>query len=619
MAALLLAGHQVSAHDLAYKIPKNAYAVVSVRTDQLFNLLSIQEFNQSALGRKVLSKISGADHFKLQDMGIDLSSPVYYYYRNTDSVSYHCMLIPMADAVQMDRFVQRKSGGERIQQDGERRMLGDMKDGSLFMWNDRMALMMVPVVKDPAPWPYAETTTEEMPVAVDSAVAAIVEVAPPPPPRIMRKGRKTVAKKKYRRATAPRAEEVLVVEAPAEDNEYARIRQRKDSLARTWGMLYAEKVFNKTHESASILDNEAYIRSIDKNAVAAVYLASAQDLYTSITGSYFLRKYMGKTISGYGPINARLYLDQHQARLTAEMALSNAKAAAYSRIYNHRMNKDFLKYVNNERMIAFMGYSMDTRAYLDEFPKLMEQTYGQVFGLNSRKYREELSLASDLFSLLLDEEAVAQVIKGDGLVLLNGLSRKTVTYTTYEYNDNYERKEVEKTKTETLPDFLFMCSSDDTRLIRKLLKYGIEKEQITLHNGIYTFNKKAMKSPLPIHLLIKDGIIFVGTSIRDMQAISTDTYESHVSRAQRELIMDNNMSFYFDPYNLRGKFSQKEIGSVRNFERMNRLLGNSGVFYARSNGIEGNYITTELVAEVPEGNSNALQYFFSLVNDLAKD
>ena len=627
IAALALMGYSASATDLAYKIPKNAFAVASLKTDQLFSLLSVPDFSRSVIGKQLLRGLSGQQHsaHTIQDMGISLSSPLYYYNRKTDSVYYNCVLISVADVRKMDNFIENIGEGT-IQRDGDIRMLSSRYDKSLFMWNDEMALFIMPYVTQSYDrWSsYNDyTATEENPVAIaiDTAVMtvaiaeAVAEPAPPAPrynkkKTTSKKGRYTKTKKKY--YTPP----VIVEEVPVDE------KPDKNILALAWARQYAEKVFRKTPNSSSILDNRSYLRSTDKDAVATLYVKNMPDVYSGLFGRFY-GKYMGQGMAGYGAMNARLYMGRDEARLTAELELSDRMANAYDRIYNsRRINKDFLKYINGDRMIGFASYSMDTRAYLDEFPRLMAQTYGSYFvgGSNKNKYKQEMSLSADFLSLLLDEEAVAEVIKGDALLLLNDVSRKTVTYTTYDYDDNYERKEVEKTKTETQPDFLLMLSSDDTRLIRKLLRYGIDKEQVNYNNGIYSFSKKAMKSsPLPVHMLIKDGIIFVGTSLRDLQDINSDRYEAHVSRAQKDLILNNTMSLYFNPRNLRGKFNQKDMGSFKDLQKLNNLLGNSGVLYARSGGIHGNYISSELVAEVPGNNENALQYFFSLIDDANKD
>ncbi len=630
IAALAFAGLNVSAQDFAYKIPRNATAVATLKTDQLFELISVQEFNKSFAGMKLLKALSQNQvrtYTSIREFGIALNAPMYYYNRQTDSISYHCIILPLANAEQFERFVTgAKSGGRIERMDGINTLVLPSHDKSILMWNGGLAFIITGQLKKnffldannkgQYGSMYPDGAASAFNYGNDADTTAMMEpAAPPPPPKTKKYHGRAVAKKSKRPQTAPVSmEEERGTEVAVQEMMYPD--RRKDSLAGTWAKEYALRVFSKTEDASSILDNEAYQRSTDKNAAASIYLSSLQSMYGDLTGSYYFKQ-MGSFIRGGKSINAKLYLGRDEARITTDLEMTGAGADDWRRIYNHHLNPDFLKYIDGDRMIGFIGYSIDTKAYLEHFPKMMEQTYGSYMGINGDKYREELSKGADLVSLLLDEEAVAQVIKGDALFLFNGVSTRKVTYKSYEYSgDNYESKEVVKTRMETLPDFLMMVSSDDTRLIRKLLKYGVDKGQMTMQDGIYSVREGAMKFPVATHLLIKDGIIFIGTSRNDLLDIRNDSYEAHISKAQKSLLLDNNASMYFNPAMLRGKIPQKEFGSLKKWNRLNTFLGNTGVLYAKS-GIEGNHFTGELVAEVPEDHENALRYFFSLIDDMA--
>lgn len=636
IAALILASLPAAAQDFAYKIPRTAAAVATLNTDQLFNLLSVSEFDRSFAGMKLLKSLSEKQerpYKSIRDLGISLSAPMYYYYRQTDSISYHCVLLPLANAQKLERFLAgAKTGGRIERRDGLNTLHLSPHDKTVLMWNEELALIITPQLKnnffkDPQAAARYEMLNEEDavvaeysgPQAVDTAMMADImesEVIEPMPAR--KKGQKTatVRKKKTTQKFSPPVirEEEGVVEEAAMPITYPW--QRKDSLAGAWANEYAQRVFSKAEDASSILDNEGYQRSTDKNAVGALYVANVQRIYGGFLESFYPKR-MGSLVQGYGSMNAKLYLDRNEARMTSELELDGVHADDWRRVYDHRINPAFLNYINTDRVVGFMGYSFDTKSYLELFPKMMEQTYGGFLGLDGNKYNQELSLGADLVSLLLDEEAVAQVVKGDALLLFNGVSTKKVTYKSYEYNnDNYESKEVTRTKMESLPDFLLMISSDDTRLICKLLKYGVDKDQMTEQDGIYSVREGALKTPLATHFMIKDGIIFIGTSRSDLYEIRNGSYEAHIGKAQKKLLMDNNLSMYFNPANLRDKIPQKTFGSMKTWNQFNTFLGSTGPMYARS-GINGNHFTGEVVAEIPEGHENALKYFFSLIDDIA--
>jgi len=696
LSAFLLSAYAANAQDLAYKIPKNAMAVASVRGEQLLQLMTVAEFDQSYLGKELLEEINYSkrkDKFKsIEDFGIKLNGTVYYFNQQTDSISYNCLLIPLADAQKFEKIFKQRDR-DKIVRNGENRKLYNDGDKALLNWNNEFAYFVFGDLKDKfleedsvmaerygikevnysdyynnyAPeaveaddsyavdtaygvveaYPVVEATKDEYYEGVKEMAYEDIPVDAPPPP-VMYVEPKSVGidrddeedddapvmvqveeQTDYIDAPPVVAEAAYdvayttVEAAPANDfntsaynKAYEQQRAIKSKLTTDWVNGFASKGFSKTSINNSILENAAYLRSLDNSAVATFYLSDMQSLYTGFL-PYVSRRYFGLSniMEGYGSVNAKLFMDNEAMRITSEMEVDEAKATAYKKMYKRKPNKKFAKYINSDKMVGFVSYSLDTEEYLNEFPKMLNSNYGRIFGL----YSDEIGLSAELFSLLLDEKAVAKVVKGDAILLLNDIGPKEYTYTTYDYDDDYKRTEVKKTKTETLPDFLFMMSTDDTRLIMRLLNYGINKEKVTLKNGIYTLDNKITRgNPFSIHVLIKDGILFCGTSYRDIQQISTDNYHGNLSKEHRNLLLKNNMSMLFNPKNIVGKISAKEFGNVRKLTDFNNLMGSTGPMYARTTGVKNNRISGEMVAEVPQDKVNALKYFFSLIEQAAK-
>lgn len=687
LSAFLLSAYAAQCQDLATKIPKDAMAVASVRGEKLLDLMSVAEFNQSFLGKELLEEFnnnkSKGIYTSIEDFGIRLNAATYYFNQQTDSISYNCLLIPIADAQKFEKIF-KQHDRDKIERNGTTRKLYHKGDKALLQWNEDFAYLVFGDLKDrfleedsvmaerygikevnysdyynnetttveAADYTpdYADTvmtvTTEAYPAVTASEVVEesikemayedIPEDAPPPPvvydiaPPEPVEGIKVydendaVAVEAARAADAAGNEEYTVVEAvpssyynsSAYDKAYNEQREIKNKLTSDWVNGFATYGFNKTGSNNSILGNPAYLRSLDNNAAATFYLSDLQSLYSGFM-PYVSRRYLGLSniMEGYGSVNAKLFLNKEDMRITTEMEVDDKKAAAYKKMYKHKPNKKFAKYINSDKLVGFISYSFDTEEYLKEFPHMLSNGYGSYFGL----YSDEIGIGSELFSLLLDEKAIAKVVKGDAVLLLNDISPKEYTYTTYDYDDDYKRTEVKKTKTETLPDFLFMMSSDDTHLIERLLGYGIKKEKIVLKNGIYTLDNKITRgNPFSVHILIKDGIVFCGTSYRDIQQISTGNYQGNMTKEQKGLLLKNNMSAFFNPKNIVGKFSKKEFGNLRKLELFNTMMGNTGLMYAKTTGVKNNRISGEMIAEVPEGKENALKYFFSLIDQASK-
>jgi hypothetical protein len=679
------------AQDLVKKIPSNAFTVATIKGDNVFKLMFVKDFNESFLGKKLLTETSKSldqNLNSIEDFGVNLEKNMYYFNQLSDSITYNCFLIPLKDATKFESLIKDKD--KKIIVDGDVRTLKMPDNGGVIIkWNKDMLYFITGSIRssffaDSAnsarygikdikyQTNYGDVAALESTTTVDSTAAVasdVVVVDVPAPPTIgesypqmesrevvkkkqptqkrksatkKSKGKKKGVKSKPK-AIAKKPKKVIEIKEPmievvdspymeegyttdstavmteagdADDryDEYQKEREEQDSLkkelAMVWMTAEGNKIFTANYES--IEKNKSYTSSLDSKAIAELWVSSLQDAYNSIApefGTY------GKSglMKGYGSLNAKLFMDEKSFRISTGLELAKDQADAYKKIINRKLNKKFLKYVNSDKAIGFMGYSIDTKAYLEEFPKLMKQTYGSFLGKNME---EEIELGTDLFSLLLDEEAVSMVVKGDAMFVINGLNTKDVTYTTYDYDDDYNRKEVTKTKKETLPDFLFMFSSEDHRLMNKLIKYGMNKNYVTVNNNIYKIEEK--KSPVDIYFMIKDGIVFFGNSLTEMESINNNTFVPAISKSHKTLLAKNNFSFLFNAKNLVGKVPTEEIGGEETAKKFNETLGKMGNIYMKSNPIKGNVVSADISAEIPNGHENALKYLFSLIENASK-
>lgn len=664
--ALLFLAEINYAQDLIKKIPANAFTVATIKGDNVFKLMFVKDFNESFLGKKLLTETSKSleKEFKsIEDFGINLEKNMYYFNQLNDSITYNCFLIPLKDAAKFENLISDKE--KKFITEGEIRTMVLPDSTSIIKWNNSMLYFVTGSIRSSffadsaksAKYGIKDIRYQGYDNVADSSIvltdttyvtteAPMVEVIAPPQiekaevsknTKVKNSKKKAVKKKKAPKKTVKKTKKVADIEAGSVDitetvetytdsafvdtansndlyNNYQKERNEQDlkkkQLAFIWMNEQAGKIFSSSYES--IETNKSYTASLDNKAIAEVWISSLENAYGAIMpelGAYGKAQVM----KGYGSLTAKLFMDNKSFRISTGLELAKEQADAYKKIMNRKLNKNFLKYVNSDKAIGFMGYAIDTKAYLEEFPKLLKQTYGAFLGGNMD---EEIELGTDLFSLLLDEEAVSKVVKGDALFVINGLKSREVSYTTYDYDEDYNSTEVKKTKKETLPDFLFMFSSEDTRLINKLIKYGVNKNHVIQNNNIYKIEEK--KSPIDLYFMIKDGIVFFGNSLNEMESIGNNTFKGTINKHDKNLLSKNNFSFLFNAKNLVGKVPTEEIGGEETAKKFNSTLEKMGLIYMKSNPIKGNIVSAEISAEIPNGHENALKYLFLLIENAAK-
>lgn len=603
-AALIFTSITLSsfAQDLAHKIPSDALAVATIKGKNLTDLMSLKEFNTTFIGKEILSKLSkDADKAvnSVEDLGFNLSSSLYYYNRSNDSLSFNCFLAPVKNAEQIDELYARTNQTFVVREGIRSYYNADSTE--VAHWDNKSFLFVAATGK--SSYFSRPDVAGRFKLSQESPVVQIVDSV---------------------EIAVPVQEEVAVDSAVAIDSlagvaavpdtsgheyngNFFKNEQKKKAIVAGWVQQMVNDFFAKAN-TTSILDNKDFIKSLDEQAEATIWISGADKLLNTYMPSAYFKGM--NFLNGYGSANAKLYLENKSIRINTSMSFSNEIAEAFKKVHKRKLNKQFLKYINEDKVIGYLACAMDTRAYLEQYPKLMSKIYGSI-------YADEIGMAADLFSLLLDEEAISKVVKGDGLFLFNGLSEKEVSYKSYDYNEeNFETKEVTKTRKETLPDFLFMISTEDTRLIDKLIVYGVKKGVVKNGSGYYEL--AIPKSPMALYFAIKDGIIFFGTNKNDMDNIAGDRYAANITGKHKKILLNTNYAAFFSAKKLAGKIPSGEFGSTKKLEKMNTVLNAMGDIYMKSNPIKGNVYSGDLSMDLPSNQQNALKYLFSIVEDAQK-
>ena len=619
----------VNAQDLAQKIPHDAFAVVNIQTAHFFELISVDEFNATTVGKAIVEKAqqAGLDGIRgIADFGFALDRTSYFYTTLTDSVTYFCFLLPIADVYAFekhfaaDEFVHQHNGHKRFSKE----ISGD---SAVFAWDGHMLAITGTTLVNGyferaevadryglTNYSYYDYYNQDLDVAVDSADAyaddwwaepdtiidtTAIAIAPP------------VIADTIDWKADDYASDSTADDGNPYDTYYAADQAIKQQLAAEWAGEYASALFGRLPEQ-SVLTNRSYLAGLSKDALVSAWIPSFESIYTALLPELSEFRSSGKLFSYYGSLQVGLFADKEGFKLKSTMELDDDMAKSFKRMYGRKLNRKFLNYLNTEDAVGFFSIAMDTKAYLEELPKLMKDTYGGLFA----QYADDIDLGAELLSLILDEGAIANVAKGDALFVLNGISEQEVPYISYEYDDDYNYQEVEKTKMETIPDFLFMFSSDDEALYGKVMTYVTQKGYLAEENGAYQLVNTDL--PFQLSLTRKNGIVFIGTSADQLQAIASGSYRGKIDRHARKLLTKNKFAGLLSAKKLSAEIPTEQLASLDRYIAFNKLFGSMGNFYFKSNGIKGNHISGEFVAQTPDGFDNAVQYLFALVDYAAQ-
>ncbi|EWH13228.1 hypothetical protein KLA_10828 [Cellulophaga geojensis KL-A] len=630
------AAYTAQAQDLIQNIPANSSAVVTIKGSNVTDLFSIKEFENSKIGQemvKELARESDGDLTSLNDLGIDFNASAYYFLQAEKGVFSNYFAIPLRSKNGFDNLIKKNnSSTEKIKTDGDITYMQDNYDGITVAWNDRMLVVVISEDTneddDYNYYSYDDVTEieEAVEVAVDVAGDAVeaVEVE-----------------------EVEEAEEVIeIVEVEIEDVEetviestedatysnddyykkreerYKRERQEREAKriaktqkAKVRNLQKAKAFINGDHSSNNILRNKSYVASLGKqNFEAHAWAGDFMNLYNELVSNkmsdYAYGMYNVEELYRNSSVSSTLDFTNTSAVLNIDYTMSDAMAKHAKAMYNGKMNKDFFKYFNQDKMLGYMSVNASTEGLLTEYPKLMKSMFANS---TNNEMATAIPLGADLLSVFLDEEAVGELVRGDMLFVVNDIAKKQVTYTTYDYDENYNRIPIEKTKEETVPDFIFMATSNGESIFNKFMNIAVKENEMTVDNGIYKFNTPR-SVPVNVYAMHAKGVLFFATSKDQLLAIRNGSFKGSVSGDHKKNISKNTSAAYVNGKNIISQIPVNEL--PREFKRkINFLTSNTEDLLITTGKLKGNKSSTKVILNTPEeGHKNGLAYFINFID-----
>lgn len=506
-------------------------------------------------------------------------------------------------------------------------------------------------VAPPPPPPPVVPKSKKKQVA-KTETTKIVEIAPPPPPKVAivtYEGNKEAEAAEAVEAAAVAAyedaaaaavavdsaapypmEATMAIESPEayssnfDQERYNADREvydhKVDSVLNIWQEQFLE---NMVIANAGTYQQLSYFKDLERpkvNSAFTVYMNASASPVTAWMGyfygvnSWFREQHKEQKASEDNWVMLQLNFESNAVKVNAVTHTDERNGKRISRIYKRKLNPKFARYINSSNDIGVVAMAFNTQNYLEEMPGIVKDAFNQLNTYGS----QEATLLADVFSLVVDEEAIGKAISGDAAFVFTNIKKKS--YKTIEYiwdEETYASTEKEVERQENLPNFLLMFSTEDDHIFHKLLDYATEKKLMVLENGIYKVSDKKSYDPFDYYCLIKDGIVFVGTDAAEMQAIKDGAQRGGLTKADKRLLMKHNGSGWFYANKLVDKIMDEEDGSMRKL-RMNKLLNNVGQMQFATEKSKNGRVEANYILNIPNQRTNSLEYLIYLLDDMRK-
>ena len=638
------------------KLPGDAIFYMEINGKQLNQKINWQKLNPllHELSKKSKEKSSWNDYSKT---GIKYDATQYHYASFNDSIQTYTTHFIVDNKEKFQEFINStKKKGLEISKKKNYSYV-DIDDNIFVAWNnDRAVLSMVNYTK-PYKDMWTETVIDSTATVADSVAVAAVDSAYAIEPEIpfdykeeiislkqdikylkdnIRENNKEITRiqkdikyleknHKYPKENVDtqhsegegKAEEVYPREEEYAETEIDTAYQKELDSARIENFKIVKKLAEDRFDQyfSSNLEIEvpkAMLTFRDANADAYVYTDYGKMVNDGIYGKMMKRFEFGQFLRNAYESSSyyNLYFDKDKVKLVNNYQHKNPEIQkTISSFYKGKKNKKLATLIN-EKSIGYYVMNVNGAKTFDLMYDLLKDT-------GDSEYKKEMELMMETMKIVLDEEAITKIAPGNGIFVLNELKSKKVEYTDYEYDDDYNEKEVKKTKDVAVPNFTFAFATENEGYWNRVFNVMATNKHLTKKfskiGNFYSFkDEKGGGYMDQLYMTVKDGIVYLTSSTDNISPQS----QSDVSKQWAKDSSKYPLSGRLDIQKLLIGL-EKEFKTPSERKSLDLFRKNVGEMYYKTE-VKGDSVETEIDYNIKNSSENSLMYFFDLFDEIYK-
>jgi Domain of unknown function (DUF4836) len=657
----------VSAQNLLAKVPSSSTMVIKYSSENFSKNVPVQKLNSYNFIKNNLFKMMNVDTLTaIQNMGIDLEQDSYQYIANDDSTLSFVTLLHIKNSMQFLQFIKASYSAKNKTEQKNGFQFLSISDNTYIGWNETVAVIVNTSYQFKESYythKYKTDTAVATTVTVDSAavtdaIDAVKDAASDATTKkvgktkVYKYGYKapkkgTVGKGKIatKKKTIPKKKKVyddnaMVEDAVAapysyeEDSVENRKRdlwdQQQDMLAKKKQVEEAEKIMASTFTGnvSSIENSIGYKKIIEPAAHVSLWLNSdnllnqyqnyfSRNMYSIV--KYAKPSYTKDTSDGF-KTSLNVYFEKDRMRMEQKNYSENGEMQNLGKsVMNSKQNASLLNVVNPGN-IGYFSMSINTEAMLNYYYTVMKKYMSNVSYMS--EYSDMVNVYIDLVQIMIDEKGIAELNPGNYLFVMHDMKTKMIEYTDYEYDKEYNSKEVKKKKKELSPNFTFVMDTKREDFMQKLVKLPLKYSEKNKYNykdkgGYYELSFDSTKYPVSsLFFIVKDGKAMVTTSKEVVNNTLTNKGFA-IDEDTKKSIMDNNYSIKIDSKKLFDILGT-EASTKTNKKICAYLAENMGDIKTES-GFKDGMIQGTTTIKVNGNHANSLEFIFNTIeymNDL---
>jgi hypothetical protein len=612
-------------------IPSKATVVIRYSGDNFTKSLPLEKLDRYGFIKNDFLKILHIDTLtSLQNIGINFSEDFYQYVITEDTCISFVTLLNIKNESQFLKLIKANYGSLKKITKKKGISFLPVSETSYIGWGKTKAVIVNTSYQNRQSYYnyYPAEYTDTVTAAVDSTIA-ITEIKP------------EKITEEIDTSVIISDSAVAIVEDKIEeiaDDSVQRIadslnnlkwelwNQQQDIIAKKQQQAAAENIINYSFAGniTSIKNDLSYKKTIDPTAHVSVWMKT-ESIFSQYS-NYFNRggySMFGKksfssadTSSDFNSA-VNMYFEKDKLRMDSKSFSADAKMNNMMLdVMNNKQHTNLINYVNPGN-IGYFSVSINTQAMANYYYPLLKKYMGSQF--YTKDYSDIVDIYIDLLEIIIDEKAIADLLPGNYMFVMHDLKPQIVDYTDYEYDEEYNRKEVKKTKKELSPDFTFAIETKREDFMQKLARLPVKyakkegynyKEKEGYYELVFDTGKYPIKS---LYFMVKDGKAIVTTS-KEVINMTINSTGFAIDEATKNTILNNNYALHINTKRLIEKLDT-QLSSDVNKKITDYLLNNMGDLKMESR-VKDDIIQGTTILNIKGSHNNSLEFFFNMMESI---
>lgn len=273
-----------------------------------------------------------------------------------------------------------------------------------------------------------------------------------------------------------------------------------------------------------------------------------------------------------------------------------------------KVNKRLARYVKQDDLLGYTYFNYNSRNFWEGLQNLILPELEKTPFVG-----EMVRPGLDVLGILIDQDAIYNLFKGDALVAFHGLQPYEKEEFTYEYDDDFNYTERLDTVVGYYPEFVYLMSYGNEDDVRKLLRLG-EASKVLRADGEYVYRVESGDFlPFDLFFRLDKGVLVLSNNeeLAHTRRGKGFRCKDRLGRNHRRMMSENSTLSYWDIPAITRAVASTDTGKALN-------LGPSkfSSVTVTSPKTVDNSVNARYVLKMNDDEQNSLEALFGMINKL---